>query len=95
MREDKAWPFKHPPEVRPVMHDWFRSPDWSSEAQQDFEQRLRRARAYNRPQFLRIKGLALADAGEAEGARELWLRVLESTDKLAGLQQSGPIAGPP
>lgn len=56
--------------------DWFRSGDWGDEARSHFEQRLRRARASNRAQYLRIKGLALHEAGEIAGARELWSRVL-------------------
>jgi len=71
--------------------DWFRSPDWSREAQDDFERRLLRARAYNQAQYLRIKGLALEEAGHVKGARELWLRVLGSSDELAGLQHSGAL----
>jgi tetratricopeptide (TPR) repeat protein len=71
-----------------VVDDWFRSSDWSPAAQQDFEARLARARAYNRAQYLRIKGLALAEAGETRGARELWERVLQSTDELARNQQA-------
>jgi len=57
--------------------DWFRSREWSEESQQDFEARLARARAHNRPQYMRIKGLALAEAGKVEVARGLWRRVLE------------------
>jgi hypothetical protein len=71
--------------------DWFRSPDWSADAREDFEQRLRRARIYNRAQYLRIKGLALADAGEVAAARELWLRVVEDTDELAGGHKAGAL----
>lgn len=58
--------------------DWFRSSAWDAEAQADFERRLSRARVTNRPQYMRIKGLALADAGHVEGARILWERVLQS-----------------
>jgi tetratricopeptide (TPR) repeat protein len=60
--------------------DWFRTPDWGRAAREDFEQRLRRARQWNRPQYLRIKALALAEHGgrrEAEGARELLTRLIE------------------
>jgi hypothetical protein len=71
-----------------VAGDWFRSPDWSPDAQADFEARLMRARPYNRAQYLRIKGLALAEAGWAREARRLWERVLESTDELAASQQA-------
>ena len=58
--------------------DWFRSPAWDADAQAEFERRLARARSNNRPQYMRIKGLALADAGEVSGARDLWRRVLDS-----------------
>jgi len=61
-----------------VADDWFRSPDWSPEAQQDFELRLRRARAGNRTQYTRIKGIALRESGQIDAARDLWLRILES-----------------
>lgn len=58
--------------------DWFRSPEWTDEARADFEKRLARARPHSRAQYLRIKGLAVDAAGDGEGARELWTRVLES-----------------
>ena len=60
--------------------DWFRSSDWSPEAQEDFERRLARARPFNRSQYLRMKALALMDRGgktEARAARELLVRVIE------------------
>jgi hypothetical protein len=72
----------------PVADDWFRSPDWSPDAQSDFEARLMRARPHNRAQYMRIKGLALADVGETLGARQLWERVLASTDELATSQRA-------
>lgn len=56
--------------------EWFRSPAWGEADRADFEVRLTRSRGYNRVQYLRIKGLALSDAGEIAGARDLWLRVL-------------------
>lgn len=59
-----------------MVDDWFRSPDWSPHAQEDFEKRLARAREHSRAQYLRIKGLALRDAGLREAAREVWLRIL-------------------
>ncbi|MAY97425.1 lipopolysaccharide assembly protein LapB [Henriciella sp.] len=71
--------------------EWFRSPDWSAEAQKDFEARLARARPYNRAQYVRIKGLALHKAGERRGARELWERVLQSTEELATTQQASAL----
>jgi tetratricopeptide (TPR) repeat protein len=64
-----------------VPEEWFRSRDWSAEAQEDFEARLRRSREHNRPQYLAIKaGELLAQGGRAEaaGARHLLLRVIET-----------------
>jgi len=63
-----------------MVHDWFRSPAWGPDDQVDFEARLARARKTSRAQYLRIKGLALDAAGHKEGARSLWLRVLEDAD---------------
>lgn len=57
--------------------DWFRSPDWSPDAQEEFEARLRRSRADNRTQYTRIKGIALRESGQLDAARTLWLRILE------------------
>lgn len=62
----------------PVADDWFRSPDWSPQAQADFETRLRRAHAGNRTQYARIKGIALRESGQIDAARSLWSRILES-----------------
>lgn len=56
--------------------EWFRSPAWGEADRADFEARLARSRGDNRVQYLRVKGLALSDAGEIAGARDLWLRVL-------------------
>lgn len=57
--------------------DWYRTSRWEPDDQADFETRLRRARIASRPQYLRIKGLALEDAGNDEAAEQLWLRTLE------------------
>jgi hypothetical protein len=62
--------------LRIVADEWFRSPAWGPKDREDFERRLARARATNRGQYLRIKGLALNEAGHADGARSLWLRVV-------------------
>jgi len=61
-----------------VGDEWFRTSDWSQATQADFEARLGRARAHNRPQYMRIKGLALAEAGHVDAACALWQRVLDS-----------------
>ena len=60
--------------------DWFRRPDWDAEARTEFERRLARARPYNRAQYLRVKGLSLHEAGERDGARSLWRRVLDEDE---------------
>jgi tetratricopeptide (TPR) repeat protein len=70
-----------------VAEDWFRSPDWNAEARSEFERRLARARPHKRTQYLRIKGLSLHDAGEIDGARSLWVRVLEDDGEYAAVQQ--------
>jgi tetratricopeptide (TPR) repeat protein len=56
--------------------DWFRSGDWDQSAQELFESKLARARKTGRSQYLRLKGCALRAAGELEGARSLFGRVL-------------------
>jgi hypothetical protein len=63
-----------------VSADWFRSPDWDDDTRADFEMRLGRARGYNRPQYLRIKALALRDAGLIEPARALLMQVAEQPE---------------
>jgi tetratricopeptide (TPR) repeat protein len=60
-----------------VPEDWFRTAAWDDAAQRDFEQRLARSRDHNRPQYLRIKAIALGNVGEMSGARQLLERVLE------------------
>lgn len=62
---------------RQVPDDWFRSSDWSPEAQADFETRLKRSRDWNHAQYTRIKGLALREAGLLQAARGLWQRILD------------------
>lgn len=60
-----------------AQREWFRSPDWGTDAAADFEARLARARSHSRPQYLRIKALALEAAGEGMVAEELLRRVIE------------------
>lgn len=57
--------------------DWFRTPDWDAEAQLDFERRLARSRPRNQSQYLRIKALALRDAGRVADAKRLLQRVID------------------
>lgn len=57
--------------------DWYRSSDWYSKAIEDFELRLKRSRGYNRPQYLRIKALALLGVGLVDEGRMLLQRIVE------------------
>lgn len=57
------------------MQEWYRTSDWDEAAQEDFEKRLRRARS-SRPQYLRIKALALQEAGLPHEAETLIRRLL-------------------
>jgi hypothetical protein len=79
-----------------VAEEWFRRPEWDGAARDDFERRLQRARARNRPQYLRIKGLALAESGTRDGARHLWTRLLDefpdSRDASPALEHLGDLA---
>jgi tetratricopeptide (TPR) repeat protein len=56
--------------------DCFRDSAWDFATRVQFEERLSRARIGNRPQYLRIKALALRDAGKLEAAKQLLDRVL-------------------
>jgi tetratricopeptide (TPR) repeat protein len=88
-----------------LVSEWFRSHDWSTDAQQDFETRLGRARAHNRAQYLRIKALALIDAGNLDAATALlhrvvddygddWIQVTASHEHLGDIYRSkGDLAG--
>jgi predicted Zn-dependent protease len=60
--------------------EWYRSPAWDDAAQQEFERRLSRARAWSRPQYLRIKALALRDAGHTAAAATMLQRLLIDPD---------------
>jgi hypothetical protein len=88
-----------------LVSEWFRSHDWSTDAPQDFETRLGRARAHNRAQYLRIKALALIDAGNLDAATALlhrvvddygddWIQVTASHEHLGDIYRSkGDLAG--
>src|SRR5437667_10039589 len=69
------------PNQRPQSADWFRDPGWDRATRDQFEERLNRARIGNRAQYLRIKALALRDAGELGGAKELLNRVVSDYPK--------------
>lgn len=60
-----------------MVDDWFRSPEWDDAAHADFEAHLARARANNRQQYLRIKGVSLRAAGHLDAARELLERAAD------------------
>ena len=49
-----------------VERDWFRAPTWTTEDRDTFEQRLRRARESNRPQYLRVQAVTLLDSESAD-----------------------------
>lgn len=63
-----------------MAEEWYRSPRWSQRIEDEFESKLSRARSSSRPQYLRIKGLALLASGgtkERLAARGLLQRVLD------------------
>lgn len=47
-----------------VVKDWYRRTTWTAEDAADFEERLGRARKYNRAQYLRIQACHLEDVGD-------------------------------
>lgn len=57
--------------------DWYRTQEWDNEAKAHFEAKLARARTDSRPQYLRIKALALREAGDSASAVSLLRRVLD------------------
>lgn len=57
--------------------DWYRNDAWTPHISAEFERRLARARAHNRPEYLRVQGVHLQRAGHIEAAREMWVRVLD------------------
>jgi len=60
--------------------EWFRQPGWDGSAREDFEQRLARSRPHNQQQYMRIKALALEEAGETRGSQELLQRIIDFPD---------------
>jgi tetratricopeptide (TPR) repeat protein len=59
--------------------DWYRSLDWDLEARAEFERRLARAHRESRPQYVRIKALALLESGDKrsrDAAQQLATRVV-------------------
>ena len=60
-------------------HNWYRSPAWDAQIEAGFEERLRRARPANRPQYIRIQATYLLespDLGVREAGRGLLRRVI-------------------
>jgi tetratricopeptide (TPR) repeat protein len=81
-----------------VPDEWYRDARWDRRTEEEFERRLRRARAHNRPQYLRVKALALLDHGgrkERRAARDLLQRVLtdypDSLDVVVAREALGQI----
>lgn len=68
--------------------DWYRRTTWTDDDRADFNARLRRARKHNRPQYLRIQAVHLADAGNHTAALELLDRFLEIDDGSIDLAQA-------
>src|SRR4051812_4276550 len=71
--------------VSGMADEWYRNPDWSEEAREAFERRLKRARPDGRAQYLYLKALALWKHGGDEqrrGARELSERVVNEYDSV-------------
>jgi hypothetical protein len=62
-----------------VADEWYRSSGWSKSDQTQFEDKLRRAHARSRPQYIRLKALALAGSTrlrERKAAPDLLRRVI-------------------
>lgn len=79
-----------------MAEEWFRSPTWGPDGEAEFERHLARARRTSRGQYLRIKGLALREAGYVAEARSLWLRVLDDpgyeSETWSALEHLGDLA---
>lgn len=56
--------------------DWFRTTAWGGLHTQDFETRLARSSKQKRPQYLKVKAIALDTAGQSDEADELLRRVI-------------------
>lgn len=48
------------------MSDWYRKTTWTKDDEEDFFQRLRRSREYNKPQYLRIQAVTLIETLQLE-----------------------------
>lgn len=47
-----------------MAHDWYRKRSWTPADEEDFHKRLARARAWSRPQYLRLQAWTLMELGE-------------------------------
>ena len=68
--------------------DWFRRATWTDEDRVNFSARLKRARKYNRPQYLRIQAVHLAEVGNHSAALELLHHFLQLDDGSIDLAQA-------
>ena len=68
--------------------DWFRNTSWSEEDQRKFFARLKRARRYNRAQYLRIQAGYLQDAGHLKPALDLLARMIDQHPEKMQLAQA-------
>jgi predicted Zn-dependent protease len=79
-----------------VPTEWYRTTSWDAPAREEFEARLRRARADSRPQYLRIKAHALAGAGRPRDAEQLLRRLLaeypDAFDAPSAMEALGDLA---
>lgn len=60
--------------------EWYRHTTWTDQDREDFHSRLKRARRYNRPEYLRIQAYYLAEAGNHPAALELLEQFFELDD---------------
>jgi tetratricopeptide (TPR) repeat protein len=63
--------------ISKVADDWYRDPGWDAADRDEFERRLSRARPHNRQQYLKLKAIALRDAGLIDAARSLLIRAVD------------------
>ena len=68
--------------------DWYRRTTWTDEDRVAFNARLERARRYNRPQYLRIQAVHLADVGNHSAALEMLTQFLKLDDGSIDLAQA-------
>src|ERR1017187_3473823 len=58
--------------IPPMSRDeWYRRSTWTTEDEQEFRARLKRARSFSRPQYLRLQAIHLEQAGLLDEAIQL------------------------